>query len=240
MNSDLYTHMLSQWPHQPGKVQARVVSSENGPERLQVRIELGILQMELTGHPEGSTAIYEAMSDDCDVLDGQTCLALQREAALYAYRAFILSVLERHAGVVKDMIRNLAVMSMIIRSGDAEVDRSRARSLTVQFLMIQARSRAAFAASRGDFGLARRTLESDMEEIRDALKLAGRGDDPENTPEIQLLKGMQDMFVPRLPASQRQEMEDRLAAAVDVRKLRAGGDSQKRASSALLSHPLRE
>ena len=27
---------------------------------------------------------------------------------------------------------------------------------------------------------------------------------------------MQDMYVPRLPSSQRQEMEERLAAAIDV------------------------
>lgn len=208
--------MLSEWPHLPSKVLARVVSSENGLEKLQVRVELGILQMEASGHPEGSTSVYEAMEGNSEALDQSTCLALQREAALYGYRAFILSVLDRHAGVVKDMTRNLAVMSMIIRLGNSERDRARARSLTVQFLMIQARSRAAFAASRGDFGLARRTLDSDMDEIRESLRQAGRGDDPENTPEIQLLKGMRDMFVPRLPASQRQEMEERLAAAIDV------------------------
>ena len=216
VNSDLYAHMLSRWPYQSGKVLARVVSGENDVERLQVRVELGILQMEVVGHPEGAIPIYESMKQTPEALDESTCLALQREAALYAYRAFILSVLERHAGVVKDMARNLAVMSMIIDSANSDVDRGRARSLTVQFLMIRARSRAAFAASKGDFSLARRTLESDMKEIRDALRQAGRASDVENAPEIQLLKGMQDMYVPRLPSSQRQEMEERLAAAIDV------------------------
>lgn len=216
MNTDLYSDMLSQWPYQPGKVLARVVSCENGDERLQVRVELGILQMELSGHPEGVSSLYESMQDDASALDGPTCRALQREAALYAYRAFILSVLERHAGVVTDMTRNLEVMSRIIQLAEDDHDRVRARSLSVQFLMIQARSRAAFAASRGDFALARRSLESDMEEIRGALRLSDRGGDIEATPEIQFLKGMRDMFVPRLPSSQRQEMEERLAAAIDA------------------------
>ena len=55
-----------------------------------------------------------------------------------------------------------------------------------------------------------------MEEIRGALRLSDRGGDIEATPEIQFLKGMRDMFVPRLPSSQRQEMEERLAAAIDA------------------------
>ena len=216
MNSDLYAHMLSEWPHQPGKVLARAVASEDGPERLQVRVELGILQMEVTGHPEGAAAIYESMRERSQSLDEDMCLALQREAALYAYRAFVLSVLDRHAGVVSDMTRNLEVMSMIVRLGQSEQDRMRARSMMVQFLMIQARSRAAFAASRGDFGLARRSLDSDIDEIIRALGEAGRGSDADDAPEVQLLKGMRDMFVPRLPSSQRQEMEQRLDDAIHM------------------------
>ena len=216
MNSDSYADMLSRWPYQSGKVLARVVSSEEAGERIQVRVELGILQMEMVGHPEGATPVYESLDPGTPGLDGATCLALQREAALYAYRAFILSVLERHDGVVRDMTRNLAVMSMIIRLAEGDEDRARAHSLTVQFLTIQARSRAAFAAARGDYVLARGTLESDLEEIRSALRRAGRSRDVDQAPEIQLLEGMRDMFVPRLPASQRQEMEERLAAAIDV------------------------
>ena len=208
--------MLSRWPYQSGKVLARVVPSEDAGERIQVRVQFGILQMETGGHPEGAVPVYESLDASAQALDGATCLALQREAALYAHRAFILSVLERHDGVVRDMTRNLAVMSMIIRLAEGDEDRARAHSLTVQFLTIQARSRAAFAAARGDYGLARGTLESDLEEIRNALRRAGRGHDVDQAPEIQLLEGMRDMFVPRLPSSQREEMEERLAAAIDV------------------------
>ena len=71
--------------------------------------------------------------------------------------------------------------------------RGRARSLTVQFLMIRARSRAAFAASRGDF-CTRSTYVSSRTWKRFGtpfVRRAGRGDVPENAPEIQLLKGMQ-------------------------------------------------
>ena len=32
VNSDLFAHMLSQWPYQSGKVLARVVSGENDAE----------------------------------------------------------------------------------------------------------------------------------------------------------------------------------------------------------------
>ena len=70
--------MLSRWPYQSGKVLARVVSGENDVERLQVRVELGILQMEVVGHPEGAIPIYESMTETPEALDEPTCLALQR------------------------------------------------------------------------------------------------------------------------------------------------------------------
>ena len=46
-------HVLSDWPFQPGAINARVVRAHDGREVLQMRIELGVLQMETTHRPDG-------------------------------------------------------------------------------------------------------------------------------------------------------------------------------------------
>lgn len=52
MNNDL-TNFLNAWPYEPGHITARVVQSPDGEELLQLRVDLGVLQMKLDGRPDG-------------------------------------------------------------------------------------------------------------------------------------------------------------------------------------------
>jgi len=51
--SDDIDAVLASWPYEPGVISARLVRAGNGREVLQMRIELGLLQMETTGRPDG-------------------------------------------------------------------------------------------------------------------------------------------------------------------------------------------
>lgn len=52
MNNDL-TELLKEWPYEPGHIIARLVQTADGEEVLQLRVDLGILQMKLDGRPDG-------------------------------------------------------------------------------------------------------------------------------------------------------------------------------------------
>lgn len=52
MNNDL-TELLKDWPYEPGHIIARLVQAADGEEVLQLRVDLGILQMKLDGRPDG-------------------------------------------------------------------------------------------------------------------------------------------------------------------------------------------
>src|SRR5437763_16278922 len=52
MSLDLNT-VLKDWPHEPGMIKVRKVTGLDGREKLQLRIDLGVLQMEMTGRPDG-------------------------------------------------------------------------------------------------------------------------------------------------------------------------------------------
>lgn len=52
MNRDL-TDLLNEWPFQPGQLNVRLVEGNDGEPRIQVRLDLGLLQMHVSGRPDG-------------------------------------------------------------------------------------------------------------------------------------------------------------------------------------------
>ena len=52
MSLDLNT-LLKDWPHEFGSIKVRKVAGLDGREKLQLRIDLGLLQMEMDGRPDG-------------------------------------------------------------------------------------------------------------------------------------------------------------------------------------------
>ena len=49
MTSNDISTLLRNWPHEPGKLNVRIFEAEDGRECIQLRIELGVVQMELHG-----------------------------------------------------------------------------------------------------------------------------------------------------------------------------------------------
>lgn len=45
--------ILADWPFEPGQVNARIVQGENEDSKIQIRLDLGLLQMNWSGRPDG-------------------------------------------------------------------------------------------------------------------------------------------------------------------------------------------
>src|SRR4029077_14584865 len=52
MSLDLNT-ILKDWPHENGNIKVRKIAGLDGREKLQLRVDLGVLQMEMIGRPDG-------------------------------------------------------------------------------------------------------------------------------------------------------------------------------------------
>ena len=52
MNRDL-TAILEEWPYEPGVVNVRVIEGQDGEPKIQLRLDLGLLQMTMAGRPDG-------------------------------------------------------------------------------------------------------------------------------------------------------------------------------------------
>ena len=114
MIRDLRT-ILEGWDYQPGKISVRKIIGRDGREKIQTRIDLGVLQLECQGRPDGHrpqgwdsmlecqeqrlrehTDVY---GDDEDfILSPEDCRELRHEAYLYYQRYLSLFVLEEFEG----------------------------------------------------------------------------------------------------------------------------------------------
>jgi hypothetical protein len=45
--------ILSEWPFEPGQVNARLIQGEDGEQKIQVRLDLGLIQLNWSGRPDG-------------------------------------------------------------------------------------------------------------------------------------------------------------------------------------------
>jgi hypothetical protein len=82
--------------------------------------------------------------------------------------------------------------------------------------MMRARAEAEAALEAGNTREALASLDRGLGEIRTVFEETGRGADWQSANEVQLLRGMREALVPKLPVSQRIELQERLRAALDA------------------------
>src|SRR2546421_1799576 len=122
MNFDI-SHLLDQWDYQPGEVAVRRFKAKDGSEKIQLRVDLGLLQMNAEGRPDGKrpfgresllehfTAQLEKFKQEHGG-DGkdfrlaiEDCAKLQQEAIQYHHRYICLFQLEDYDSVIRDADR---------------------------------------------------------------------------------------------------------------------------------------
>ncbi len=227
------TELFRSWPYEPGRVSARRIEGRDGRPKLQVRIDLGVLQMEMEGRPDGARpegfeSLLEHHRDRLDrysrggagpeafVLSPEECRALREEAVQYYHRYVGLMALGDYAGVVRDTTRNLEVLDLCRDHAAREADRTVLEQFRPHVIMMRARAEAEAALAAGLTRPALDALDRGLREIRGVFDQAGRDESFEQASEVQLLRGMRDALVPKLPVSQRVELQERLQAAIDA------------------------
>ncbi|QDT68423.1 hypothetical protein MalM25_13450 [Planctomycetes bacterium MalM25] len=113
--------LLGDWPYTHGEVSARRSHGADGRPVLQLRIDLGVLQMEVQGRPDGSRpeghetyleALREeaATEGDSFELDPLRCNEIDREFVQYYHRRVAWLALREFDQVVADADHTLALM----------------------------------------------------------------------------------------------------------------------------------
>ena len=232
MHEDDISHLLQGWPMQDGQVTARRITGRDGRPRIQVRIDLGLLQMEYTGRPDGARpddceSLLDAIEQQRDryreangtltgyVITSEDCRRLRQEVVQYYHRYVALFALQDFERVIEDTEHNLRILDLCREHGQSEHDRQILEQFRPQIIITRARALAEHAVARHQPDTALRVLDAALEELT-AIYGEPEAQLAQRSNEIQLLRAMRDELVPRLPASQRAELEERLQAALDA------------------------
>lgn len=114
-------HILRDWPYQPGEVSARELTGADGRPVLQMRLEMGLLQLEVSGRPDGQKPhefetyldYLSALADRTEGefhLDEKQCFEVDREFVQYYHRRVCWLALREFSRAVDDADHTLALM----------------------------------------------------------------------------------------------------------------------------------
>lgn len=123
--------LLKSWPYEPGTVSVRRVGADDGRELLQMRIELGVLQMETSGRPDGEHPHgYDTYLEWLEDLQARTpqhvqlseeqCAEMDREFLQYYHRRICWLALREFAHVVEDADHTLRLMDFTAQHSPSE------------------------------------------------------------------------------------------------------------------------
>jgi hypothetical protein len=114
--------LIREWAYDPATLSVRMVAGEDGRPVIQMRIDLGILQMETQGRPDGVTP--EGFKTYLDLLldrernqsefemDESQCFEADREFVQYYHRRISWLRLQRYRRAVEDADHTLALMDV--------------------------------------------------------------------------------------------------------------------------------
>jgi len=180
LTKDLAT-ILDGWEYDPSQVNARWISDMHGHAKVQLRLDMGLMEMEIQGRPDGRTPrgfssvleYYQSLesADNPDhpalQLNEQACMELQQEMVQYYYRYLALHALGHLDGVITDTQHSLAIIDLV---GQYALD----DEIAWQFLqfypyvrMMHARAISEKAMRIKDFKRAIQALEAGIADIEE-------------------------------------------------------------------------
>lgn len=227
MSADLNS-ILGDWPYNPSSINARWIISHGGKRLVQLRLDLGVLQMEVEGRPDGqrpynheSLLEYYLEREEAEGVDlaafeigASACAELQQEAAQYYYRYISLYALRDLDGVIADTDHNIGILELVSRHVEDDDLVWQLLQFYPYIRMMNARAVAEKAAEEHAYDDAIVALEEGIEDIRNFWRDEGDEEDEEESREIELLTDLLSDLRGSRPRSQTDLLQDELSRAI--------------------------
>lgn len=207
---------LADWPFEPEKISVRKILGTDGVVRLQMRVELGVIQMETVGRPDGQrpggfdsllsrhkTELlqYEACNGTTlgFSLSPEESIDLRNEASLFYRRYVALFVLEEYVDVARDTSHNLEVFDLCRDHALEREDQFALEEFRPYVLMMDARARAYAAMQEGEAPSALAHVNRGIMAINDHVARYGQDDSAQAAEELKILRTMAQELSQRVP-----------------------------------------
>jgi len=220
------TPILAGWEHDPDELQVRIVAGIDGRDKIQMRTDLGLIQMEIEGRPDGKTAgdheslldTLEARAaeaeDDSFSLDSAACMALMREGIQYYHRYLAAFHLQRYDLVVRDTERSLRLFAFVVRHATRQRDKLQFDQYRPYVTMMNTRALTAQALARNDYPSALALIDAGVEKIRDFLQEYNQAEQEAECFELGFLLRLRREVEDERPIGPVERLEQQLELAV--------------------------
>ena len=227
MSLDL-NDLLRDWPHEPGQLKVRKILGADGREKLQLRIDLGVIQMETSGRPDGAEPhdceslmeYHQTRSEKAQrkgeklELTAEEIGELQAEGIQYYHRYIALFQLQDFLGVIRDTKRNLEMFEFV----EAHAPNDELAWSVVQFtpyvMMMNTRAKASLAIEREDFIEGVNLIEKGLERIREFYAEIENPEMEQQSPELQFLTEWLEEVREKRPVTKLERMQREMDEAI--------------------------
>jgi len=230
MSEDIRS-ITSQWPYEPGKVTVRRVMGNDGLGKIQIRLDLGLLQLENAGRPDGKRPFsFESLlhyyehklqeyrqkhqSDLAFELNAEDCRQLREEAALYYHRYLACFVLEDFQTVVRDTERNLQVFDLCRRYAENKTDRTALEQHRPYVVMMNARAKSHIALHGQNYKKALLCMQSGLRLIKKYFEDIDQAEQYAKCTEVKVLRRLGRSIRRKMPVSPVKALQRKLQEAV--------------------------
>jgi hypothetical protein len=231
MNSKDLRQITGDWPHEPGQVNVRKIRGLDNRPKIQMRVDLGVLQMETEGRPDGQRPFnHESLleyhrsrleahkrrngTELGFALTPEECRAIRDESLQYYQRYLAYFALEEYDSVVRDTQRNLDVLDLCAQYGEDEADRLALEGYRPYIVMMNTRGRALAAMGNGAFLTALAHVERGLGSTRDFFKKFADLKAFHQSTEVAILKALRREIRKQLPVDPIRKLKQQLADAV--------------------------
>lgn len=226
------SQLLENWDYHPGQLSVRRFKGRDGQEKIQLRVDLGLLQMNAEGRPDGKRPMgHESLLEFHQArlekhlaahggdaagftLSSEDCSKLQIEALQYHHRYICLLELEDFDAVLRDTRRNLSVFDFVAEHTESEELSWALQQFRPQLLLIQIRARASAKLAKKNFKAGIAEIDRGIAEIKRFFADHGRPESAENGAEISYLETWLNDLNNRRPLTKREKLELALHEAV--------------------------
>ena len=244
MNLDI-GDIMDQWPYRSGQITARRINGADGVEKIQLRLDLGILQMNARGRPDGQrphgcdsllehyrkqleSQIAEAGSDEGFTLDERACELLRSEAVMYYHRYLAEFVLEDYSSVARDTARNLALMDFCAQYAQDASDRYVLEQYRPYVLMMNTRAEAQILVRDQRPKAALGVIEEGVEKIKGFFQRFEHPHMADESTELVMLRALAGEIEGGIPKDPIQELRDAMAQAISDERYEEAADLRDR------------
>jgi hypothetical protein len=234
MSQDI-SSIVSGWPYDSNEVRARWIQAADGSRKIQLRLDLGVYQMEIEGRPDGlrPRGVASLLDFYLDVesrapnhtlpapLDFDACAELQQEVMQYYYRIMAFYALGVYDGVVRDSNHNLDLIDIVSEYAlDDEV--------AWQFMQLYPYMRMMNARALAEVSMRQNRFPEAAAAVREALgdleSFFAENYEPANEdgtpvpppPELESMKELLAQIDRRRPRSEAETLKEQLARAVEL------------------------